>query len=151
MSCAIICVLGNRSMKLYKKITVFHIDFSHIIQHKLEKYFNFPSFLPKMFFNALLETFIHWHVLKICITHQYKVVNKGFVRRYFQWALSFMVRSSLAVSLGENANNWTCRSGTVLDSFINFILFEPSRKVLIVIPTYRLKRWGSERFPALLK
>lgn len=63
-----------------------------------------------------------------------------------------MVRSSLAVSLGENANNWTpCRSDTVLGFFINFILFEPSRRVLIVILTYRLKRWGSERFPALLK
>lgn len=55
---------------------IFYIYLSHAIQHKLEKRFNFSSLLPNMLFNALLETFIYWCVLCICITHQYKIVAK---------------------------------------------------------------------------
>lgn len=50
-------------------MSIFHTEFNINCS-------NFSFLLPKMFCNALLETFIYWCVLDICITLQDNIVTK---------------------------------------------------------------------------
>lgn len=66
-SCSTICALGNSSTELYKKITIFHVFFSHAIKNNLKNVLLFLPYCHKCFLNALLENFIYQCELSVLL------------------------------------------------------------------------------------